>query len=281
MIHFLHCAIITRTKKYLFSNSIQDILTPPFENEVQDPFGDDVPTAKPPKQVIYKVITKEPPEIDEFGTTKRVIYRLATTPIPHQQGGITNKQNVEFHTVQPIVIPPKNKAKTTTTLAPVTKKTHETPHDPNSYFAVIPYNDITKLFELLNKHTKPATKGGYKKKSPKKSHKTTTTHKPHKTTTKKPKVIHHVGYGKKKVKQKKKKKKKKVVYVRKSLKLKHSFTFLRFWCFHLQKCASSNSGIFAFFAFVTLNINVTLSFMFTVMVTIMITGTAGCKYTTV
>ena len=160
------------------------------------------------------MITKEPPEVDEFGTTKRIIYRLATTPIPNQPG-ITSKQNVEFHTVQPIVIPPKNKATTTTTPVPIGKKPHETPHDPNSYFAVIPYNDITKLFELLNKHTKPAT-NGYKK-SPKKSRKTTTTtHKPHKVvTTKKPKVIkhHHAGYGKKKVKQKKKKKKKKVVYV--------------------------------------------------------------------
>ena len=248
MIHFLHWlyhyVLHVPISTYLFSNSIQDILTPPFENEVQDPFGDDVPTAKPPKQVIYKVITKEPPEVDEFGTTKRVIYRLATTPVPHQQGGITNKQNVEFHTVQPIVIPPKNKAKTTTTQAPVTKKPHETPHDPNSYFAVIPYNDITKLFELLNKHTKPAAKGGYKKKSPKKSHKTTTTHKPHKTTTKKPKVIHHVGYGKKKVKQKKKKKKKKVVYVRKSVKLKKGFTFLVFSISEMRQQQFRNLCVF-------------------------------------
>ena len=50
--------------------------------------------------------------------------------------------------------------------------------------------------------------------------------------------------------------------------------------FHIfqQKCASSNSGIFAFFAFITLNINVMVDFMFTVMVEIMITGTGGCKY---
>jgi len=40
----------------------------------------------------------------------------------------------------------------------------------------------------------------------------------------------------------------------------------------VHKCASSNSGVFAFFAFITLNINVMVDFMFTVMVDIMIMG---------
>ena len=44
-----------------------------------------------------------------------------------------------------------------------------------------------------------------------------------------------------------------------------------------QKCASSNAGIFAFFAFVTLNLNVMVDFMFSVMVTIMIMGNFGSK----
>ena len=43
--------------------------------------------------------------------------------------------------------------------------------------------------------------------------------------------------------------------------------------FSLQKCASSNSGIFAFFAFITLNLNVMVDFMFSLMVDIMIMGT--------
>ena len=37
---------------------------------------------------------------------------------------------------------------------PPAQKGHN-PHKPDDYMAVIPYGDVYKLFEMLNKHTKP------------------------------------------------------------------------------------------------------------------------------
>ena len=42
--------------------------------------------------------------------------------------------------------------------------------------------------------------------------------------------------------------------------------------FYLKVCASSNTGIFAFFAFITLNLNVMVDIMFSAMIDIMING---------
>ena len=106
------------------------------------------------------------------------------------------------HTRKPITIPIKDDPK---------KQTQKNPQKPDNYLAVIPYNDVAKLFEMLNKHTKP-TNEGYKPKKKKPG----TTQKPHlpPPTTKRteklqPKVIKRTPLGRKK-------KKKKTVHVSKS-----------------------------------------------------------------
>ena len=92
---------------------------------------------------------------------------------------------------------------------------------PNDYYAVIPYKDINKLFELLNKHvSKPVkhiqpTQEKKKKKTKKKD--------PPKDTI----TTFRIPQEKKKKKEKHGPGRKKVIEI----------------------CANSNSGIFALFAF--------------------------------
>ena len=271
-----------------YPNSIQDVL-----------YTNDRPT-DPPKQVIYKIVTKTPPPppSNDSGTTKKIVYKLVTKPPPADSLPVvpvinTPKPEVIFHTRPPETIPAivqtkpnqipnsKKPAKNngnqgSSHLVPGSKPALSPPKDEN-YYAVIPYDDITKLFELLNKHTKPMKADHPVPK--KKSNSTPKPKKSHPTKKLQPKVIKRtpLGYKKKKHK-KKKKKKKKVVHVSFEMLKSASctFKFLKVLVF-FQKCASSNSGIFAFFAFITLNINVTIDFMFSLMVTIMITGNLGAS----
>ena len=208
-----------------YPNSIQDLL-----------YTNDRPT-EPPKQVIYKIVTKTPPPND-FGTTKKIVYKLVTKP-PHPATSLpavpainTPKPEVIFHTrpppetlpalvnTKPNQIPNSKKpAKNngnkgiSTHYHPGSDPASSPPTDEN-YFAVIPYNDITKLFELLNKHTKPMKADHHPAPKKKKKYTTPKPKKSHPTTKKlQPKVIKRtpLGYKKKKKKQKKKKKKKKKV----------------------------------------------------------------------
>merc|ERR1711884_652247 len=50
-------------------------------------------------------------------------------------------------------------------------KTTGAPKNPNDYYAVIPYKDINKLFDLLNKHVKEPVKYKPPKKEKKKDNK--------------------------------------------------------------------------------------------------------------
>merc|ERR1712141_738010 len=116
----------------------------------------------------------------------------------------------------------------------------EAPKKPQDYYAVIPYKDITKLFELLNKHVhEPVNYKEKHKKEKKKENKN-----PFKT-----RVTHFriPDVKKKKKITKKKKGRKKVVEI----------------------CSKNGTNFFALFTLGTLVLNVMINFMFNLMVDIM------------
>ena len=173
-----------------YPNSIQDVLTHIDGNITPQP---------PPKKVIYKLITKKPLHIldeNNDGITKQIVYKLATKP-PELYPVISNelitteKPDIIYHTRKPIL---DDQIEYITQAPEISTVTQTIPHDnpndnPQNYLAVIPYGDVTKLFDLLNKHTKPMDEDGYMKKIQK------TTPKPH-STTKKSKE-HHSARGSK------------------------------------------------------------------------------------
>ena len=224
--------LLTANGQENYPNSIQDVLsqvhkTPEILTQYIDNSGykPSSTTKAPKKKIIYKVVTKSPPKT-EHGTTKRVVYKLATTKPPATKKPpsttyhevTTAKPQIMYHTAKPetvedhriydhtrkpITVPIKDEPK---------KQNPKNQQKPDNYLAVIPYKDVAKLFEMLNKHTKPTNEGYKPKKKPK------TTQKPHlpPPTTKRteklqPKVIKRTPLGRKK-------KKKKTVHVSKTLK---------------------------------------------------------------
>ena len=246
--------LLTVSGKQNYPNSIQDVLshveppnyTPPQHQQQYNPPSNppnyspphyqgiltphnEVVTTKPPKKVIYKVIVTKKPEKaknnNEHGTTKKIVYKLATKPTQkphkttpkHTTTSATKKPDSYIHTRKPETVHSTRSPYHEHTLPPQTihpkdpPAPHKTPMQyPNAnppkqqenYLAVIPYKDIAKLFELLNKHTKPMSD-----KHMKIRHKTTS--KPHlpPPTTKRteilqPKVIKRTPLGHKKKKKK-------------------------------------------------------------------------------
>ena len=127
-------------------------------------------------------------------------------------------------------------------------KITEAPKKPQDYYAVIPYKDITKLFELLNKHVHEPIKH----KAPHKTEKKKENKNPFKT-----RVTHFriPQEKKKKIKHAKKKKgRKKVVEI----------------------CSKSGTSFFALFTLGTLAVNLMINFVFNLM--IMIRATGGSHY---
>ena len=170
-----------------YPNSIQDVLTH-IDGNV---------TPQPPKKVIYKLITKKPLHIldeNNDGITKQIVYKLATKP-PELYPVISNelitteKPDIIYHTRKPIVDGQIEYITQAPEISTVPQTLPDNPENPENYLAVIPYGDVTKLFDLLNKHTKPMDEDGYMKKVQK------TTPKPH-STTKKSKE-HHSARGSK------------------------------------------------------------------------------------
>ena len=216
--------LLTIGGKQNYPNSIQDVLSH-VAPEDPNPYIEVYTTPKPPKppkkkKIIYKVVTKKPPK-KENGTTKKIVYKLATTTPkpPDPYPGVntpttkhtTKKPEVIYHTRKPYVDdtnndhtqPPKTVVHKDNPKD--TPKHPDTPPKKENYMAVIPYQDIAKLFEMLNKHTKPANNdGGYMKKM--KKHKTTPKPLPHPTTKRtevlQPKVIKRTPLGRKKKKKK-------------------------------------------------------------------------------
>ena len=185
---------------------------------------------------IYKPPSNEP---HEFVTKK---YQTTTKlPTKTKQTKYTTKHPHSIRDKLPSVKPPGNIYKKP-------NKVTEAPKKPQDYYAVIPYKDITKLFELLNKHVHEPIKHqvphkNEKKKENKNPFKTKITH--FRIPQEKKKKIKHT---------KKKKGRKKVVEI----------------------CSKSGTNFFALFTLGTLAVNVMINFMFNLM--IMIRTTGGSRY---
>ena len=212
-----------------YPNSIQDVLhemdqekhpeQPPsnFYNEILTPTTTKKPKKK--KKVVYKVVTPKPNPHHQGGTTKKTIYKLVTsktTTVPKKVESTTNKPKIIYHTRKPLVddanydhtrpVPPFPKV---TPAPPTISKNPPTKNRPEDYMAVIPYKDVHKLFQMLNKHTKPVQSN---KKTQKRKMRPTNPPLPPPTTKRtallQPKVIKRTP-----LKGKKKKKRKKTVHV--------------------------------------------------------------------
>ena len=219
---------------------------PPFTHKPQT-----VPTTQKPKKkrkkkkkkkkkVVYKVVNTEAPHV-ENGTTKKTIYKLVTekpkkvetTKKYHQvvekttkkyHEPTTKKPEIMYHTRKPITVDQNDRFKYDHNIPPEpfpAQKPPQNPHKPPSkpatkpedYMAVIPYGDVYKLFEMLNKHTQPYDDKKMQKKVQKmKKMKKTTTPLPH-PTTKRTKLLQPKVVKRTRLKGYKKKKKKKVVHV--------------------------------------------------------------------
>ena len=99
----------------------------------------------------------------EKGTTKKTVYKLVTDAPKHPEKEVTKKPQIIYHTRKPIVhdppnydhtIPPEPFPTQPPKKAPATHAPKKT-SKPEDYMAVIPYKDVFKLFQMLNKHTKP------------------------------------------------------------------------------------------------------------------------------
>lgn len=151
--------------------------------------------------------------------------------------------------------------------AKVTKRPEVAHKD--KFLAVIPYEDVTTLFDTLNKFTTPnkakempSTGRGYKEPQRK-----VKVHKPKvkKMKNRFKKNQYKVKKEKNKFRKNKNRVKKTKNRVKKQKKVKKAKK-------KVEVCASSGTGVFAFFAFLVLNLNVMVDFMFSLMVDIMITG---------
>ena len=176
----------------------------------------------PPSDEPHKVVTEKYQTTTKFPTKTK-----HTTKHPHS---IRDK-------LPDLGKPPGNVYKKPT-------KVTEAPKKPQDYYAVIPYKDITKLFQLLNKHVHEPIKHKVphkteKKKENKNPFKTRVTH--FRIPQEKKKKIKHM---------KKKKGRKKVVEI----------------------CSKSGTNFFALFTLGTLAVNVMINFMFNLMIMIRTTG---------
>ena len=120
-------------------------------------------------------------------------------------------------------------------------KGEKPPKHPNDYYAVIPYKDVNKLFDLLNKHVHEPIKYTPPKVEKKKKHKG-----PIKTT-----ITHFRIPQEKKKRKMKKKGRKKVVEI----------------------CSQTRTNFFPIFTLGTLTINAMIDVMFNLMAYIMISAT--------
>ena len=165
-----------------YPNSIQDVLLEMdqekpsnFYNEILTP----TTTKKPPKKkkVVYKVVTQKPNHHHQ-GTTKKTIYKLVTPKTTTERAKVehtTQKPpaNIIYHTRKPFV-DDDAKYDHTRPVPPFPKVTPKPPRisknppkkQADDYMAVIPYKDVHKLFQMLNKHTKPAAVQKRKKMRP-------------------------------------------------------------------------------------------------------------------
>jgi hypothetical protein len=162
----------------------------------------------PPPKEIYHPSKPEKPKIIEHR------YPPQTSEKPHitvhkypqhvskEKDTYTTKQpaQIMYHTRQPIH---ENLEVHTRQPEP-----HPSPKKPDDYMAVIPFKDVNKLFEMLNKHTKPQSyPKPPKKKKRRKKKKKSTTPLPRPTTKRtkllQPTVIKRTVLGKKKKKKKK------------------------------------------------------------------------------
>jgi hypothetical protein len=150
----------------------------PVESPKHEPPKHEPPKYEPPKH--------EPPKYES---------PPKTTPATYVHTHPTVVESPEYHTRAPEPFP-------SYAPAPPAKK-NSSPRDPNNYMAVIPYDDVYKLFNMLNKHVSPTKMA--------KTQKRTTTYLPPPTTKRteqlRAKVVKKTpdeGYKKKKRKKPKK-----------------------------------------------------------------------------
>ena len=137
----------------------QPIVYPPYSHQ-PNPY--EITTKKPKKKKKAKKSkpVEKPPETTSYESPKQEYPKTTEAPYAHTRPSVV--ETPEYHTRAPAPFPsspPKSSA----------------PRDPNNYMAVIPYNDVYKLFNLLNKHVAPT-------KMPQKKSKRTTTALPPATT---------------------------------------------------------------------------------------------------
>lgn len=185
--------------------------------------------------VIYKPHSEDPHLLITEKSTPRteITTKKSLTKIKHIT---TNKYPHNIKDKLPEIHPPNiHKTK---------KKVTEPPKKPKDYYAIIPYKDITKLFDLLNKHVQEPVK--YE--APHKTEKKKENKNPFKT-----KITHFriPVHQKKKKMIKRKKGRKKVVEI----------------------CSKNGTNFFALFTLGTTILNVMINFMFNLMVDIMIRTT--------
>ncbi len=130
-------------------------------------------TTSSPNKVEHETESHYPPPTtteDPHFTTEKTTTRRTTTLHPPPP--------IEYHRETDEPMP------TTTTVKPTVH--HHGPKDPNDYVAVIPYNDVFKLFDMLNKHAvrhQPPKRKRRRRPRPKTSTTTTTTTTMRTTTT--------------------------------------------------------------------------------------------------
>ena len=199
----------------------------------------DTPVIYNPPSVHDAPVIYNPPSIDPY---KLVTEKYQTTTKLPKKIQHTTKHPHSIRDKLPVIAkPPGNIYKKP-------NKITEAPKKPQDYYAVIPYKDITKLFELLNKHVHEPIKH----KAPHKTEKKKENKNPFKT-----RITHFriPQEKKKKVKHMKKKQgRKKVVEI----------------------CSKSGTSFFALFTLGTLAVNLMINFVFNLM--IMIRTTGGSHY---
>ena len=215
---------------------------PPQTVVIQTPLVTDVKTGEKqteaPPPVFYRPETEVPHVLT---VTQKTVTTKQTTRKPVTETKHTTKSVNKYpHNIKD-KLPHLAKPPTKINLYENPPKVTEAPKKPDNYYAVIPYKDITKLFELLNKHVhEPVNYKEKHKKEKKKENKN-----PFKT-----RITHFriPDVKKKKKITKKKKGRKKVVEI----------------------CSKNGTNFFALFTLGTLVLNVMINFMFNLMVDIMI-----------
>jgi hypothetical protein len=137
----------------------QPIVYPPYSYQ-PNPYEATTKKPKKKKKSQKPKPVEKYPKPPSYETPKQEYPKTTEAPYAHTRPSVVDTP--EYHTQAPAPFPsspPKSSA----------------PRDPNNYMAVIPYNDVYKLFNLLNKHVAPT-------KMPKKMSKRTTTALPPATT---------------------------------------------------------------------------------------------------